>query len=131
MTFGKRILISVVDDDKSVRKTLVRIAQFAGLEVEAFESAEEFLDGADGKEYACLILDVHLPGISGIDLQKQLKVANPTLPIIFISAQADEETREAALKEGAISFFMKPFNKDSLLDAIRSLLPAKTDLGAA
>jgi FixJ family two-component response regulator len=119
----KQSRVYVVDDDESIRKTLTRIILFAGLEARGFGSAEEFLDGVDWDDCTCLILDMHLPGMSGIELQRRLNITNHKIPIIFISANADEGTLDAAMKAGAIGFFRKPFPKDSLLEALHAARP--------
>ena len=95
-----------------------------GMEVEAFGSAEEFLAGGDLQRSACLILDVNLPGMSGHDLQERLNRSGRSIPVIFMSALADELTRERSLKAGAVDFLSKPFGRAALLAAIRSALPA-------
>ena len=120
----KKVIVSVVDDDASIRKTVSRIVESDGLEVAAYGSAEELLDDGSLDNSACLILDVHLPGISGVDLQERLNRSDSRIPIIFISANADEQTRKRALRAGAIRFLSKPFSVFSLLDAIRSTVHA-------
>jgi FixJ family two-component response regulator len=119
-------LISVVDDDRSMGRMLKRIIAAAGLTVAVFSSAEEFLDSDACRDSACLVLDVDLPGMSGLDLQQRLNDAGVSIPIVFISAQATEQTRERALTAGAVGFFDKPFSISLLLAAIQSVrsLPA-------
>ena len=114
-------LISVVDDDRSMGRMLARIIGAAGLQVAVFTSAEEFLGSERLHDSACLVLDVDLPGMSGLELQQQLKATGNGIPIIFISGQATEQTRERALKAGAVGFFDKPFSIDSLLGTIQSV----------
>lgn len=121
----KKLLISVVDDDESMRKTVSRIVESDGLEVAAYGSAEEFLEGGSFGNSACLILDVNLPGISGVDLQELLNQSGGRIPVIFISADADEHTRERAMRAGAAGFLRKPFSVSTLLDAVRSTLHAR------
>ena len=118
-TGKKKFTVSVVDDDESVRRMISRIIKSDGLEVTAYDSAEEFLGGGSD-DSACLILDVHLPGISGVDLQERLHRADRPIPIIFISADADEQTRERAMRAGAAGFLGKPFSVLSLLNAVRA-----------
>ena len=113
--------ISVVDDDESIRKALRRLVRSAGLCVATFASAEEFL-ACEGEEAACLILDVRLPGMSGLDLQRHLASAGRCVPIIFISARDDEQTSQAALAAGALAFLAKPFDDRLLLDAVARAL---------
>ena len=117
-------LISVIDDDASMCKMLTRMIRSIGLNVAAFTSAEEFLSSGCLAGSACLILDVDLPGMSGIDLQQQLNASSQHIPIIFISGQSDEQTRKRALKAGAAGFFKKPFSIDSLLDTIHPFVSA-------
>ena len=114
-------LISVVDDDRSMGRMLARIIGAAGLQVAVFTSAEEFLGSERLSESACLVLDVDLPGMSGLELQQQLNDSGQPIPIIFISGQSTERTRESALKAGAVGFFEKPFSISSLLTVIQSV----------
>src|ERR1700720_875128 len=96
--------ISVVDDDDSVREALRSLLKSVGFEVEVFASAEEFLNSSQLLETECLILDVRMPGMSGIELQDQLATSHGGLPVVFISAHADAEARERALENGAVGF---------------------------
>lgn len=116
-------LISVVDDDRSMTRMLSRVLSSAGFEVAIFHSAEEFLVAAEITETVCLILDVDLPGISGLDLQKQLQESEQNVPILFVSGHATEYTRQEAMSAGAIGLLSKPFNIEDLLNAIRSVEP--------
>ena len=120
----KKLIVSVVDDDASVRRTISRIFESDGMEVTAYGSAEEFLGGGGPGDSACLILDVHLPGIGGVDLQESLNRADLSVPVIFISADADAQTCERAMRAGAVGFFSKPFSVSSLLAAVRSTIRA-------
>lgn len=115
-------LISVVDDDRSMARMLCRAISAEGFAVRLFRSAEEFLDSGRLEENACLILDVNLPGISGIDLQQRLNDFGVEIPILFVSAQTEESLRQRALAAGAAGFFNKPLSIDSLLSSIRSVL---------
>lgn len=110
--------ISIVDDDPAVRDALSRLMDSAGLEATAFSSAEEFLASPSRDETTCLILDVRMPGMDGLELQRRLVASNWRAPIIFISAHAEAGARERALQAGAMRFFEKPFNSSALLDAI-------------
>jgi FixJ family two-component response regulator len=110
--------ISIVDDDDSVREALKSLLKSAGFQVEAFASAEEFLNSSQLLETACLILDVRMPGMSGIELQDRLTTSHGGFPIVFISAHADGEARARALENGAVGFLEKPFSDEALLDAI-------------
>ena len=116
-----RTLITVVDDDHSMSRMLGRAISAAGFEVLCFSSAEEFLESARAKGSACLILDYNLPGITGADLQQKLVREGAELPIVFISADADEIAQRRVMKAGAVAFFPKPFRIDSLLTQVRSI----------
>ena len=124
ITARKKITVSVVDDDESVRRMISRVIESEGLKVTAYNSAEEFLGGGPD-DSACLILDVHLPGISGVDLQEHLHRADRPIPIIFVSADADERTRERVLRAGAAGFLGKPFSVSSLLNAVRATVKGR------
>ena len=113
-------LIAVVDDDPSMVRMLRRVLSLEGLDVKSFGSAEEFLDGGCA-DYACLILDVDLPGMSGVNLQKNLIDSETDIPVIFMSGECDEATQRQVLKAGAAAFFRKPFNIEPLLAAVRSV----------
>ena len=115
-------VISIIDDNASIRTAIRRLIQSAGLVVEEFSSAEEFLLSGRSQNSACLILDLQLQGMSGLDLQKQLLISNPRLPIIFMSATADEISTEQALRSGAIEFLEKPINEQALFAAINASL---------
>ena len=117
-------LISIVDDDRGVREALIGLMRSAGFSTLAFSSAEEFLSLAQRDAIACLILDVRLPGISGLELQSQLAatVSNHRLPVIFITARDDEATRQMALNGGALGFLTKPVRREALLSAIHLAL---------
>jgi FixJ family two-component response regulator len=120
----KNSLIAVIDDDQSMARMLSRVIRAEGLGVEWFRSAEEFLNSGSLCDFDCLVLDMNLPGMSGIDLQRRLNDSGVEIPIVFISGQAEEATRQYALAAGAAGFFSKPFSIDSLLANIRSLVPA-------
>jgi FixJ family two-component response regulator len=115
---AEKPMISIVDDDPAVRSALWRLMDTVGLVAETFASAEEFLASPSMSVTTCLILDVRMPGIDGLGLQRRLREANWKIPIIFISAHADEEARAEALEGGAVAFFAKPFRTEALLDAI-------------
>jgi len=116
----ERPIVSIVDDDLSVRESLKMLLESAEFDPEIFASAEEFLSAGHLGESACLVLDIQLPGISGIELQKRLRADGNDITIIFITAHPDEHTRELAMRDGAIRFFSKPFNGKDLLRAVRS-----------
>ena len=111
-------IVSVVDDDESVREALRGLLKSAGFRADVFASAEEFLSSGRLGATGCLIVDVRMPGMSGVELQEQLIASNPALPIIFISADGDDEVRARALKRGAIDFLYKPFSDEALLAAV-------------
>lgn len=114
----KVALISIVDDDESVREALKSLIDSVGFHAEAFASAEEFLHSQSLAKTDCLIADVRMPGIDGLELQERLKTANSNIPIIFISAHDDGDARARGLRAGAVDFLQKPFSEDSLLRAI-------------
>jgi FixJ family two-component response regulator len=116
----RRQIVSIVDDDLSVRESLKMLFESADFDAEVFASAEEFLSAGHLGESACLVLDVQLPGINGIDLQNQLRADGNNIAIIFITAHPDEHTRELAMRDGALRFFSKPFNGKNLLRAVRA-----------
>ena len=124
-------LISVVDDDSSVRKSLDRLIRSARLETKVFVSAEEFLNADHDRKADCLILDVRLPGMSGIELHRQLLAQSFNVPVIFITAHgSDDDARQQAASDWTVAYFTKPFNADELLDAVDVALkwkPAKLD----
>jgi two-component system response regulator AtoC len=115
---GDHALISIVDDDESIRKATKRLLQSVGLVVEDFTSAEDFLSSGHPQDSACLILDVQLPGISGLELQSLLQASDFRLPIVFITAHGDAHIRIKALEGGAIDFLQKPFTEKALFKAI-------------
>jgi FixJ family two-component response regulator len=122
MTDNVPTMVFVVDDDPSVRDAIGRLLGTVGLRVKGFGSAREFLRGIRPEVPSCLVLDVRLPGISGIDFQRELSVANIRIPIVFISAHADVSMSVKAMKAGAIEFLTKPFHDQDLLDAVQLAL---------
>ena len=115
-------LVSIVDDDVSVRRSTRRLLLSSGLRAEAFASAEDFLQSGRVAETACLLLDVCMPGIDGLELQRRLSETDRMIPIIFLSARASEEEERRALRAGAAEFLRKPVSKEALLRAIRAVL---------
>jgi FixJ family two-component response regulator len=113
-----RALVVVVDDDPSVRKALRRVLRSAEYEVEVCASAAEALASRRLEEAACVVLDIRMPGISGLDLQQRLASRHPRLPVVVITAHADEETRRRALEGGAVAVLYKPFDDEALLAEI-------------
>jgi len=115
-------IVFVVDDDLSVRRSTERLIRSIGLEVQTFTSAREFLKNPRPKGPACLVLDVRMPGLSGMDLQRELARSEIYIPIIFITAHGDIPMSVRAMKAGAVEFLTKPFRSRSLLDAIRAAI---------
>ena len=116
------VLISVVDDDASVREALCRLLRTAGFEANAFASAEEYLSSHQTKNPDCLILDVRMPGRSGVELQRQLAASHSETPVVFITAHEDESIRAQAPGGHASAILMKPFSEEALLKAINKAL---------
>jgi FixJ family two-component response regulator len=127
-TLTKTGVIAIVDDDEPLREALGSVMKAAGFSINTFASAEEFLASAEREGTACLILDVRLPGMSGIELQRQLAVDGDGTPIIFVTAHGDASLRDSLMKAGASGFLNKPVRSDALLKEIRSALDKnKTD----
>lgn len=110
--------ICIIEDDESVRRALRRLMRSVGFGVEAFATAEEFLQAFAQTPPCCLILDVHLPGLSGLELQRRLRAEGRSVPVVVITAYADDKVRVQALQDGAIAFLQKPFEELSLLQAV-------------
>lgn len=117
-----KAIVFIVDDDEAVRKSLGRLILSAGLEVETFESAQQFLASPRADVLSCLVLDVKLPGLSGLDLQKQMAEIAIEIPIVFITGHGDIPTSVRAMKAGAVEFLTKPFRDQDLLDAIQQAI---------
>ena len=115
-------LVAIVDDDDSIRSALLGMLRVVGLPAQAFSSAEEFLKSGQQHQIACLIADIRMPGMSGLELQARLEVEQRQIPILFISAHGDEEMRLRALRAGAVEFLAKPFDRNVLLDCVRAAL---------
>jgi FixJ family two-component response regulator len=115
-------LVVVVDDDDSMRSAVQDLLEAVGLPARGFASAEEFLRSGKQHETACLITDIRMPGMSGLDLQAQLNAERCRIPIIFITAHGDEKMRLQARREGAVEFLSKPFDNEVLLDGVRAAL---------
>jgi FixJ family two-component response regulator len=115
-------LIAIVDDDDSLRNSLNNLIRSVGFRAEGFSSAEAFLNANQLHDTACLILDVRMPGMNGLDLQRQLVATNCRIPIIFITSHGDGDARARALAAGAVDFLYKPFREEALLKAIDSAL---------
>jgi FixJ family two-component response regulator len=117
----KQPLVSVVDDDESVRESLPDLLRELGYSVRAFSSAAEFLASDWVAETKCLILDIVMPGMTGSDLQQELVARGQKIPIIFITAQADEAVRTRSLEQGAVECLFKPFSDTALFEALHAV----------
>ena len=118
----KEPLVSIVDDDVSVRRSTRRLLRCCGLRAEVFSSAEDFLGSGLAEETTCLLLDVRMPKMDGLELQRRLGETRQLIPIIFLSARASEEEERRALRAGAANFLRKPVSKEALLRAISAVL---------
>jgi FixJ family two-component response regulator len=117
-----RLLVSVVDDDESVRESLPDLLRELGFVAYAFSSAQEFLASGFVDETRCLILDIAMPGMTGLDLQRELKLRRQEIPIVFITARRDETVRPLVLEQGAVECLFKPFSDTALLNAVNAAL---------
>ena len=115
-------LITVVDDDRSVVEAIVSLMESVGYAAAGFLSAEDFLNSPQLRRTACLILDLRMPGMGGLELQQRLAAENNGTPIVFITAHGGHDMSAEALRRGAVAFLRKPFSQESLLDAVRSVL---------
>ena len=115
-------MVAVVEDDESYRVALQRLLKSAGLPVLSFASAEDFLNSGEQHETGCLIADIRMPGMSGLDLQARLNADHCPIPTIFITAHGDEKMRLQAMRGGAVKFLAKPFDCSILLEAVRVAL---------
>jgi FixJ family two-component response regulator len=120
-------IISIVDDDATVRDAIKSLLKSIGFRVEVFASAEDWLHTGHLQHTACLILDMRMPGMSGLELQRHLAAAQWRIPVIFITAHDEEEARARALKAGVVDCLHKPFSEAALLEAIRSALESDSD----
>ena len=118
----ERPLISVVDDDESVRESLPDLLREFGFEAQAFTSAEEFLASDVVADTNCLLLDVAMPGMTGPDLQRELKLREQSIPIVFITAQREATVRPRLIAQGAVECLFKPFEPNDLLEALNTAL---------
>jgi len=119
-------VICVVDDDPSVVEGVVSLMESVGYAAAGFRSAEDFLTSSQQGRTACLILDVRMPGIGGLELQRRLSAAADSTPVIFISAHGEDGVAAEALRQGAVAFLRKPFSQESLLEAVQSALAQRT-----
>jgi FixJ family two-component response regulator len=117
---GKKV--AVIEDDESYRVAVQRLMKSAGLSVESFGSAEAFLNSGQQHETGCLIADIRMPGMSGLELQSKLNSDHCPMPTIFITAHGDEKMRMQAMRGGAVKFLTKPFDGETLLEAVRLAL---------
>ena len=115
-------VVAAIDDDRRVRESIRSVLESAGYEPEMFGSAEEFLDSGVLTRARCVIADVRLPGIDGIELQRRIRTQHPPPPVILITAHDDDGVREKALQGGAVAFLLKPFDAADLLDHIERSL---------
>ena len=115
-------LVSIVDDDPSVRNSTRRLLRCSGMRADAYASAEDFLQSERLAETGCLILDMSMPGMNGLELQSRLAETCGRIPIVFLTARASEEEEHRAMQAGAASFLRKPVSKEALLNAIRAVL---------
>jgi len=118
----KERLVAVIEDDESYRVAVQRLLKSAGLSVELFGSAEAFLNSGQQRETGCLISDIRMPGMSGLELQSKLNSDHCPIPTIFITAHGDEQMRLQAMRGGAVKFLVKPFDCEALLEAVRVAL---------
>lgn len=114
--------VYVVDDDEAMRDSLRWLIESVGLDVETYAAAQDFLDAYDGEKPACLVLDLRMPGMSGLELQEELTSRNMTIPIIFITAHGEIKAAVRAMKGGAVDFLSKPFSDQALLDRIQQAI---------
>src|SRR6266404_1638546 len=121
-TQEKTKLVAIVDDDDSMRCALQGLLESAELPAQSFASAEEFLNSGQQHQIACLIADIRMPGMSGLELQAKLNAERCRIPIIFITAHGDEKMRMQALRAGAVEFLAKPFDDEVLLERVRAAL---------
>lgn len=115
-------MVAVVEDDESYRAAVRRLLQSAGFSVRSFASAEDFLNSGQQQETGCLIADIRMPGMSGLDLQAKLNAEHCPIPTIFITAHGEEKMRLQAMRSGAVKFLVKPFDAGALIESIRAAL---------
>jgi FixJ family two-component response regulator len=118
----KKKMVAVIEDDEAYRVAVQRLVKSAGFSVQSFASAEDFLNSGRQRETGCLITDIRMPGMSGLDLQSKLNSDHCPIPTIFITAHSDEKMRLQAMRGGAVKFLPKPFDGETLLEAVRVAL---------
>jgi FixJ family two-component response regulator len=121
MTKPKPVIVAV-DDDRRVRESIQSVLESAGYDAVVFASAEEFLASGALAQATCVIADVRLPGINGLELQRRMRIDRPSLPVIVVTAHDDEDIRRQALRDGALEFMVKPFDAAELLDRIERIV---------
>jgi FixJ family two-component response regulator len=121
-TNGKTKLVAIVDDDDLMRTAVQGLLKAVGWSAQAFASAEEFLQSGQQRQTACLIADIRMPGMSGLELQARLNADHCRIPTIFITAHGDAKMRMQALRAGAVEFLAKPFDDEALLESVRAAL---------
>ena len=121
----KKKMVAVVEDDDSYRVAVQRLLKSAGFSVQSFATAEDFLRSGRQHETGCLITDIRMPGISGLDLQAKLNADHCLIPTIFITAHGDEDMRLQAMRGGAVKFMVKPFDGEILLESVRAAFEAE------
>lgn len=122
MTTRNGRVVAVIDDDESIRTALKELLRSVGLPAQVFASAEDFLKSGQQQRTGCLIVDIHMPGMSGLELQAKLNADHCRIPTIFITAHGDEKMRLQALRGGAVEFVTKPFDDEALLETVRAAL---------
>jgi FixJ family two-component response regulator len=120
-------LVAIVDDDRSVQRSIKDLMESVGLEVRCFGSAEEFLQSDHWRRTGCLVADIRMPGMSGLQLQARLRAEGSPIPMILITAHDDAQVRTEAMKAGAIEVLFKPFDNDVLLEKVRAALEVNPD----
>jgi FixJ family two-component response regulator len=118
----KEKMVAIIEDDESYRVAVRRLLKSAGFSVQSFASAEDFLNSGEQRETGCLIADIRMPGMSGLDLQSKLNSDHCPIPTIFITAHGDEKMRLQAMRGGAVKFLAKPFDGEVLIEAVRVAL---------
>ena len=115
---GSTCVVVAVDDDRRVRESVQSVLESAGYDSETFASAEAFLDSGAVTRARCVVADVRLPGMDGLELQRRIRKECPSMPVIIVTAHDDDDTRERALRDGAIAFMVKPFDAGELIERI-------------
>jgi FixJ family two-component response regulator len=122
ITQGQPKSVAIVDDDESLRGAIQDLLEAIGVSAKAFASAEDFLNSGQQRHTTCLITDIRMPGMSGLELQTKLNADGCRIPTIFITAHGDEKMRLQALRAGAVEFLSKPFNDEALIESVRAAL---------